>query len=1044
MFSFNNLSFMPRSIWVVGCGGTGSRLIQPLGQMVAARGVPLRTNIFLIDGDEVEAKNCNRQLFIDENIGQNKASVLADRYQGLYNHVNMVSLNNYLSIGEVFSGFLDDALEGAWDHNLERTAGITPAGPFEPGLYNISDHVDGSLNDQKMKRFQESSMSTYLMEVTRMVCKAVMAEDGYSTMSERLKLEAYVKGMMRFFEGHFGIYLGVPLLMHGLRTMGQNRSPESGMSRAVIADMLKVKSSMVREEFRNPDKIVSLMPAESRACYMHSSSDIGNGMINTRNFETGIGASSWFTRSLTDCDEADLVYNTLSPSVEDTGSARNARTMASQGMLDLAGYAGSAHSAGSLMRRDGAQTQGHVYIRDLYHSFIEPDIIILGVDSPEARREVLTVAQMLTTKKAKGGDTKNVIVVDPGNEDTFGQVSVSCLGRKPTIPTTGKVTRTAVFNKRKVKGAPSEMVEVPLAYQMLGVTMGVDGSSPPINEDLSKILELMPNRGFFDEPLSFAPWSPVAMLTRKAGEVQLSCADLDQTLAINNMMAASVTATVQNILLNQALKMETMRFSLVSNTSSEPTSVPWLKAKFGEGTLEESSVVYMAAVPAQSVTLEEGVTDPLDGQSAVLCAYRHSGELFLDVYKAGSMECIFTTSESPLFELYVDVEFGKKVTELNRAELIQAKLTFSSLINEKPFSQDLRPGYSAEYLSIPTLSHHRLVCGGVGMLSGIDRNKFNASLHTPFGRLINQIGKKEEVAAAGEVADEVLFAGGVMCNDDNIFDITTSPTIGKPNKANLDVTSQASRTGVLMGVILKHIGDYSSVFGCRTNFNTRKMASVEEKILSSVSIVQSMMVASRMLAFVKNKGGIHDSYDMNQLRGVVEHIKTEMDRSVAANLLYIAQFLPSDPWVHQHHEGNIDHVRRAASSALNDVFTHWQGNTDTEVFNQGGNAYQESANSLADAAFALTMPDDMRNRVICGRPWEPVNAADRGVDIKVIQEARLDTMPDWVVQHSDSHQPYISGSHELILKNLFKEWGIDLFAAPVAEEEVDDPRVIAS
>ena len=81
-------NFIPRSIVLIGCGGTGSRLLPPLVQLV--RSCQQKNNpsgflhapipLVLVDGDTVEEKNLLRQNFHPKDVGQHKATVLANRY----------------------------------------------------------------------------------------------------------------------------------------------------------------------------------------------------------------------------------------------------------------------------------------------------------------------------------------------------------------------------------------------------------------------------------------------------------------------------------------------------------------------------------------------------------------------------------------------------------------------------------------------------------------------------------------------------------------------------------------------------------------------------------------------------------------------------------------------------------------------------------------------------------------------------------------------------------------------------------------------------
>lgn len=60
-------------IYLIGCGGVGSFLSEALCRLHSP------SEITLVDGDTLERKNLDRQIFRDSDIGKNKASALADR-----------------------------------------------------------------------------------------------------------------------------------------------------------------------------------------------------------------------------------------------------------------------------------------------------------------------------------------------------------------------------------------------------------------------------------------------------------------------------------------------------------------------------------------------------------------------------------------------------------------------------------------------------------------------------------------------------------------------------------------------------------------------------------------------------------------------------------------------------------------------------------------------------------------------------------------------------------------------------------------------------
>ncbi len=78
-------SLIPQTFVVVGCGGTGSRLIPLLAQFLKTCQWILNPVIHLVDDDIVEEKNLARQNFISTDVGKPKAAVLATRYGKAYN-----------------------------------------------------------------------------------------------------------------------------------------------------------------------------------------------------------------------------------------------------------------------------------------------------------------------------------------------------------------------------------------------------------------------------------------------------------------------------------------------------------------------------------------------------------------------------------------------------------------------------------------------------------------------------------------------------------------------------------------------------------------------------------------------------------------------------------------------------------------------------------------------------------------------------------------------------------------------------------------------
>lgn len=80
-------------IVICGAGGVTSWLLPGLIKILFSRG--LGATIYLIDHDKVEDKNLIRQNFIPEDVGHNKAEVLAERYSNIYPNINIIAVPKY-------------------------------------------------------------------------------------------------------------------------------------------------------------------------------------------------------------------------------------------------------------------------------------------------------------------------------------------------------------------------------------------------------------------------------------------------------------------------------------------------------------------------------------------------------------------------------------------------------------------------------------------------------------------------------------------------------------------------------------------------------------------------------------------------------------------------------------------------------------------------------------------------------------------------------------------------------------------------------------
>lgn len=110
------MKIMPQTFVIVGCGGTGSRLVPILAQFIKTCPWIVDPTIFLVDDDVVEQKNLQRQNFITPDVGKPKAEVLASRYSKAYNITIIPVVERVTSdrttYDRIFNGRVESPIKG--------------------------------------------------------------------------------------------------------------------------------------------------------------------------------------------------------------------------------------------------------------------------------------------------------------------------------------------------------------------------------------------------------------------------------------------------------------------------------------------------------------------------------------------------------------------------------------------------------------------------------------------------------------------------------------------------------------------------------------------------------------------------------------------------------------------------------------------------------------------------------------------------------------------------------------------------------------------
>jgi PRTRC genetic system ThiF family protein len=113
-----------KKIVLVGCGGTGSHILDGLCRLLIGKEAPL----IIIDYDTVEPSNLGRQDFNEGDLGKFKSQVLAERYSRKYNRSIAYSVTPFMEDmqgGDILPGFNQQLITnclviGAVDNHLAR------------------------------------------------------------------------------------------------------------------------------------------------------------------------------------------------------------------------------------------------------------------------------------------------------------------------------------------------------------------------------------------------------------------------------------------------------------------------------------------------------------------------------------------------------------------------------------------------------------------------------------------------------------------------------------------------------------------------------------------------------------------------------------------------------------------------------------------------------------------------------------------------------------------------------------------------------------
>lgn len=187
----------------------------------------------------------------------------------------------------------------------------------------------------------------------------------------------------------------------------------------------------------------------------------------------------------------------------------------------------------------------------------KPTILITAVDSIEARRDIIAGWCASPARDGRGSVSPmlhlaSTVVIDPGNAAITGQVSV--------------------FNPVIWPSSGSDEDWRETRYSVGGASN--NGGSVM---SLPAITEVLPERLGAEQRISTIPMPWTRYLKSKGSVGAPSCADLDQTLAVNSLVATASFTIVQNLIFGVPLRSLTAYFSIDLDNHTKKMTYPWLR-----------------------------------------------------------------------------------------------------------------------------------------------------------------------------------------------------------------------------------------------------------------------------------------------------------------------------------------------------------------------------------------------------------------------------------------------------------------------------------
>ncbi|MFV0530717.1 MAG: ThiF family adenylyltransferase [Flavobacteriales bacterium] len=205
------------NVLIVGLGGVGSFA----AEFIVRSGVG---NITVVDGDNVDITNCNRQLpALISTIGKPKVEIMAERLQDINKNLNLTKINEFLTPDRMEKVLLNQSYDYVLDcidsispklnliitakrHKIRTVSAMGAGGKMDPSQVKIRD-ISKTRNCFLAKNIRKQLKKSHIHKGVRCVFSTELPDEKSLKLTDGTNFKKSFYGTNSYMPALFGLYV---------------------------------------------------------------------------------------------------------------------------------------------------------------------------------------------------------------------------------------------------------------------------------------------------------------------------------------------------------------------------------------------------------------------------------------------------------------------------------------------------------------------------------------------------------------------------------------------------------------------------------------------------------------------------------------------------------------------------------------------------------------------------------------------------------------------------------------------------------------------